>query len=586
MIMRIISRLVFIFLTFLMVLNFSSCATAVVPEVEDKKTVVEREPAVSSNAPGWASKIQFVEGNTHYFIGRSSGFQDKGEGHQMALRDALNLVSRYIKVELKSLLRSYEEAFTGDENAEMVQSASVERGAGITLREYFNEYYSELTYQGGSVLYDSYVKIGISRNDMERIKVQAANVTGWHITVSGSCDFTENEAAHLFKETATRSGWVLSLEATPKETVFKNKIPLFAFYAEISVNCKEEETTFTMARYDLIENTIVKAVTASGDSYCELKKNLFRSLRITLPAIDFPEYPDQKEDGIFSDLDSELIKLYNNARKLEQKGRLFPQKAKSSWVDLLNYPEENPFLGLAKERIAFYEKYESVKRTTQTAEKKDREKLKEIVSSDSPDVNDFSLLFSQYLETYGAYAGRKIINEIAEAVKDPEIRKEVKRISLDENINAPAWLNSCLAGSGAKCYLYSLTETEESREYKKRACLLQVEKGCSELAEDSFKKENGTSALYFGEKSCHLGNKDWCFESADIIYSGKMGLKPDVQKSIPLLIDSCETGEVKGCFYLGFIYEKGEGVEKNKEKSLNFYKKACELGHAGSCQKK
>ena len=53
--------------------------------------------------PAWISQVHYVEGDMHYFVGRASN-QLKGEdGVERALANALSLVSKYVKSEVKSL---------------------------------------------------------------------------------------------------------------------------------------------------------------------------------------------------------------------------------------------------------------------------------------------------------------------------------------------------------------------------------------------------------------------------------------------------------------------------------------------------
>lgn len=47
---------------------------------------------------------------------------------------------------------------------------------------------------------------------------------------------------------------------------------------------------------------------------------------------------------------------------------------------------------------------------------------------------------------------------------------------------------------------------------------------------------------------------------------------------------SCDGEDNEGCFNLGVIYEKGEGVEKNYQKALDFYDRACDLGNNLGCK--
>ncbi|BCD46160.1 SEL1-like repeat protein [Helicobacter suis] len=43
-------------------------------------------------------------------------------------------------------------------------------------------------------------------------------------------------------------------------------------------------------------------------------------------------------------------------------------------------------------------------------------------------------------------------------------------------------------------------------------------------------------------------------------------------------------GNAEACYDLGVMYEKGEGVAKDLQKSEEYFKKACELGYKNACE--
>ena len=567
----------FKFLNLLVIsLFFISCST--VPSSQTQ-TVPEKVKRVeqSSNAPGWVSKIQFVEGGTHYFTGRSSGSADEGECHEKALRDSLHQVSRYVRVELKSLSKSYEEMTSG-ESAEMVTAVSSEKGALITLKEYFRDYYSEARYDGGSIVHDCFVKIGVSLEEMEKIKIQAADITAWKMNIAQNCGEKDLLTA-LFKNMASMNGWKLT-----REQVAGN-VSGYAFFAETSVTCSGSSINIVTTRNDLATESTVQTIFASGSDMEQLKKNYFFSSGIYLPVINYAEYPDVEKNGIFNKLDVGLLKLYNDAYEYEKKGRLFPERAMKSWSNLYNYSGENLFLALAKERLDFYRNMESAIKTAESAHEADLLKIDQIVLMTALPAQKTADDLRRYVETYGAFAGRKVIDRLINAISPVEKKNEVISMLFGNSEVAVKWKSSCNSGNGAFCYLYSFTNSDDARDMKKRACLHSVKSGCVELAEDANISKQGQSAVFFGEKACHLGEREWCFRAGKILYSGENGVKVDVVKAFPLLKDSCDAKDVRGCAYLGFMYEKGEGVEKNKAKAKEYYDIACSLGFKDSCGK-
>ncbi|HQO92524.1 MAG TPA: tetratricopeptide repeat protein [bacterium] len=557
---------------------FVSCSSVpVVKTGSDYPSSQQKRPELSPDAPAWALQVHFTENGVHYFTGRSTGEKNMGECHEKALRDALHQVSRYVKVELKSLSKSYEEMVTG-EDAEMVTAVSTEKKAYITLKEYFSDYYNEQRYESGSVVNDCFVKILVSSADMEKIRVQAADITGWKMDVQQGCGNGELLTA-LFKNMASINGWKLSREQAG------NGQSGYAFFAETSVTCNGSMINIVTTRNDLTAESTVQTIFASGNDMNELKKNYFFSSGIYLPVINYAEYPDVEKSGIFSKLNVEVLKLYNEAFNYEKKGRLFPEKAMNSWSMLYNYSGENPFKTLAKERIEFYKNMETAAQNTVVSYDADLKKLEQVILMTSIPAEKVWEHLNSFFETYGAFAGRKVINKLIEAISPAEKKTQVKSMLFENKEASTKWKSSCNAGNGAYCYLYSFTNEPDGRDMKKKSCQHSVKKACIELADDAVDAKQGDSAVYFGEKACHLGEKSWCFKAGKILYSGEHGVKVNVIKALPLLGDSCEVDDVRGCAYLGFIYEKGEAGKKDPLKSKFYYDKSCNLGLKESCNK-
>lgn len=57
----------------------------------------------------------------------------------------------------------------------------------------------------------------------------------------------------------------------------------------------------------------------------------------------------------------------------------------------------------------------------------------------------------------------------------------------------------------------------------------------------------------------------------------------DYKMAIELFERACENKEGKGCSNLASMYDKGEGVKKNKAKAMQLFQKACDSGDMGIC---
>lgn len=74
------------------------------------------------------------------------------------------------------------------------------------------------------------------------------------------------------------------------------------------------------------------------------------------------------------------------------------------------------------------------------------------------------------------------------------------------------------------------------------------------------------------------------FSYADGLGEGKTALEyHDYTKAAEAFTRSCDGGSAEGCFYLGSLYEKGEGVAQNKYRASTLYAQACRSGEPLGC---
>jgi len=57
-------------------------------------------------------------------------------------------------------------------------------------------------------------------------------------------------------------------------------------------------------------------------------------------------------------------------------------------------------------------------------------------------------------------------------------------------------------------------------------------------------------------------------------------VEKDLEKAVSLYKKACDMGQAIGCSNLGVMYEKGEGMENDFERAAFLYQKACYKGHA------
>ena len=73
-----------------------------------------------------------------------------------------------------------------------------------------------------------------------------------------------------------------------------------------------------------------------------------------------------------------------------------------------------------------------------------------------------------------------------------------------------------------------------------------------------------------------------CFHLGGMYEKGE-GIEQDTGKAAALYRQTCEGGNMGGCYSLGWMYEKGEGVEKDTDEAAALFRQACEGGSALAC---
>ncbi|MBO4699071.1 sel1 repeat family protein [bacterium] len=534
----------------------------------------------AQSKPAWISQVHYVEGDTHYFVGRSSRQIRNEDGIERALANALSIVSKYIKAEVKSLSKSYEEA-SKDSSEVFINDVFSERGASIVVRNYIKDSYFEKVISGGETYYETYVKIGVSQNDIIYMGIKADAAAAWNFKSAGCGEGQSGEILMVFKEAAARLGWKLEPEQSEKPG-FSKDFPRTAYFVSVTAGCSGGMMSVAVERYDLIEKLLVTSAYSKADSLRNLKSDLFNSLQIYVPMVDFPEYPDAKNSSFLNDLPANLRTLYSDALKAEEKGRLNPAKAESLWQTIAGYGGSNPLRSLAQNRVNFYGKMSFWRSQLAAGEKKEFNNLGKMAKSPSFDIKAYSSAVAEYIDLYGAWAGSARVGEVFDFIEKSERKEEVRKKVFSESDKFFSWQRSCEQGDPAKCYLVSLKGDGESVSLKKYACEYKVEKACLDLYKASV---NGNDAARFAEKSCYLGNSDSCVNAAGILYQGKMKAVKDVEKSVAILEDSCGADSGESCYMLGVIYDGGsKSIKKDSSKAKEFYKKSCGLGYKKSCR--
>ena len=80
------------------------------------------------------------------------------------------------------------------------------------------------------------------------------------------------------------------------------------------------------------------------------------------------------------------------------------------------------------------------------------------------------------------------------------------------------------------------------------------------------------------EKAADKGNVNAQYYIGKLYYKGK-GIEKDYKKAFEYLKKAAEQGHVDAQYYLGKCYYDGKGVEKDYEKAFEYLKKAADKGH-------
>ena len=60
--------------------------------------------------------------------------------------------------------------------------------------------------------------------------------------------------------------------------------------------------------------------------------------------------------------------------------------------------------------------------------------------------------------------------------------------------------------------------------------------------------------------------------------------KGNYDEAVKLFTKACDSGLYDECYNLGIMYDLGQGVQQNNQKSLEFFKKSCERGDKLGCK--
>ncbi|WP_033122657.1 tetratricopeptide repeat protein [Helicobacter pylori] len=99
----------------------------------------------------------------------------------------------------------------------------------------------------------------------------------------------------------------------------------------------------------------------------------------------------------------------------------------------------------------------------------------------------------------------------------------------------------------------------------------------------SYDKQDFSKARKYFEKACELNSGSGC-NFLGFLYENGQGVEKDLIKAAYLYSKACELKEGDGCGVLGVLYVNGQGVEKDLTKVAQYASKACKLGVQEICE--
>ena len=550
----------------------------------------------SMETPAWRDQGHLEADGRHYFVGSAAGIADRDEAKGKALSSALSSVSRWIRVAVKSETKSYQEQ-VGNAADGVLMDTSKESGALITVRQYDETNYIETWNRGGRIEYDAFVRVAITAENMKKLQIEAAGITAWAVAPGNTCGVIR-EADGFIRETAARKGWKLA--PTPTALAAEGDIeklfvePKDAYFLLFRPLCTTGQGTVTakiaFEHYALIErataNTITAEATAStqAEALGKAEEAMQKALFSYSGVLFSPQMPAVSAQTTLSELDIELLQLFEKAKKVEEEGWLLPAAAMAKWQELADKPDPNPYKQTALDRVALWKKYADDRAALGEKRKLDREKLQKALPLTVISFDEKVRYLREYLYAYGTLFGADEVFELIDALSDKALAKKLRDGVLDPAI-VGEWQIACDRNDGAACYFLGVAQGASGDNALRKGCDAQVGMACHAIAKKAKSDTRYGKAAEAAKKACRYGVSNSCFLAGMVYYAGASDVAADIVAARGLFEKACETGNNGGCAYLGWMYENGEGVTKDRDAAKQYYLKACNLGHQKSCER-
>ena len=99
---------------------------------------------------------------------------------------------------------------------------------------------------------------------------------------------------------------------------------------------------------------------------------------------------------------------------------------------------------------------------------------------------------------------------------------------------------------------------------------------------EAINQGNFPLAKNFLQKACDGGNAKGCFGLGLMYYRGD-GVEQDYSNAAMLYRKACDGGEMGGCFNLATMYDVGTGVQQSKSYAKKLFKIVCDTTRENGC---
>ncbi len=251
----------------------------------------------------------------------------------------------------------------------------------------------------------------------------------------------------------------------------------------------------------------------------------------------------------------ELAERYKKAVSFDKYGRFFPDKVIDRWQSLAKAAQGTPYLETARERIAAWKEFIAkvdTYRKQQTLFAKqhgdDIAKLRKLLKLDLFTEPQKRAMLIRYLEAYAPFYGMEDIDQIIDRLGDLKLEKRMRELIFNALL-AKEMDEKCAGGNTAACYIHgSLKEVDDLK----------------------------AAHTYF-DTACKNGIVNACITMGNAKYEEN---NPEAAEYFSI---ACSWESPQGCNYIAYLAEIGFGIDRSVSLATALYKKACDMGQERSC---